>query len=222
MKRSEINHYLDEAIEFFAEHKFLLPKWAAYSYSDWKSAKNCAEIFDCKLGWDITTFGSGDFFNMGLTLFTLRNGGGKYDKTYAEKIMMVRHNQVTPCHFHWSKEEDIINRGGGNLVIELFHANPLSNNLTGKDFQISVDGMERTMKSGDRLILEPGESVCLKSCHAHRFRGDGIVMVGEVSRVNDDANDNCFIDGMPRFDEIIEDVPIKYLLAEDYSLLSER
>lgn len=34
----------------------------------------------------------------------------------AEKIMIVREGQVTPYHFHWYKMEDIINRGGGNLI----------------------------------------------------------------------------------------------------------
>ena len=36
--------------------------------------------------------------------------------------MIVEENQETPMHFHWSKMEDIINRGGGNLVIELFRS----------------------------------------------------------------------------------------------------
>ena len=220
MKRSEINRYLSETIDFFAAHKFLLPPWAKYSIKDWQNIPDIGEIVDCQLGWDITTFGSNDFRNMGLTLFTLRNGAPGYDKTYAEKIMMVRNGQVTPRHFHWSKEEDIINRGGGNLVIELFHADPAADSLTGKDFSISIDGVTRTMKSGDKLILTPGESVCFKSCHAHRFWGDGNCLIGEVSRVNDDANDNCFVDGMPRFDEIDEDEPPCYLLASDYKCLT--
>ncbi|PVY39390.1 uncharacterized protein DUF1498 [Victivallis vadensis] len=41
-------------------------------------------------------------------------------------------------------------------------------------------------------------------------------MVGEVSRVNDDFTDNCFVDGMPRFDQIEEDEPARYLLGIDY------
>lgn len=217
MNRSQINDYIASAIDFFGEHNFLLPNWANFSPKDWQNLDNAQEIFDCQLGWDITTFGSGDFLKMGLTLFTLRNGGKNYDKTYAEKIMMVRDKQVTPRHFHWSKEEDIINRGGGNLIIELFHADPTTNSLTGKPFQISVDGVKKSMDSGDKLILTPGESVTLKSCHAHRFYGDGVCLIGEVSQVNDDTNDNCFVDGMPRFDEIIEDVSPIYLLANDYS-----
>ena|SRR5690554_1431468 len=42
------------------------------------------------LGWDITDFGSGEFYKRGLFLFTLRNGKYKVDKKpYAEKIMIV-------------------------------------------------------------------------------------------------------------------------------------
>ncbi len=216
MKRSAINRYLDEALEFFAAYRFLLPRWAARSPEEWRRLPRVPEIADCKLGWDVTGFGGGDFARLGLTLFTLRNGAVGYDKKYAEKIMMVRHDQVTPCHFHWFKEEDIINRGGGNLVVELFHADPARNVLTGRELSISVDGVERTLRSGDRLILTPGESVCLKSCHAHRFWGDGAVLVGEVSLVNDDEHDNCFLDGQIRFDPIMEDEPARYLLAAEY------
>ena len=219
MKRSEINRYLSETLDFFDVNKFMLPPWATYSIAEWREIPDKREIFDCQLGWDITTFGSNDFRNMGLTLFTLRNGAPGYDKTYAEKIMMVRDKQITPRHFHWFKEEDIINRGGGNLVIELFHADATANALTGKDFEISIDGITRMMKSGDKLILKPGESVCFKSCHAHRFWGDGTVLVGEVSKVNDDAKDNCFVDGMPRFDTIDEDEVPQFLLARDYDKL---
>lgn len=219
MKRSEINLYIREAMEFFEQYQFKLPSWAFYTPEDWKNVchdSHANEIITCSLGWDVTGFGGDDFHSLGLTLFTLRNGGMGYDKSYAEKIMMVRHRQVTPLHFHWLKQEDIINRGGGNLIIELFHADPIAGLLTGKEFQISVDGMARIMKSGEKLILSPGESVCLKPCHAHRFWGDGTCMIGEVSKVNDDSNDNCFIEGMPRFEKIEDDESPYYLLAADY------
>ena len=219
MKRSEINRYLREAVAFFESFRFPLPPWAGFSLQDWRAQRNCQEIFDCRLGWDLTSFGSDDFLKTGLTLFTLRNGAPGYVKPYAEKIMMVRDGQVTPRHFHWSKYEDIINRSGGNLVMELFHADPESSTLTGKDFSISVDGVTRLMCSGERLILQPGESVCLQPCHAHRFWGDGNCLIGEVSKVNDDTHDNCFIDGVPRFDPIEEDEPVDLVLASDYQNL---
>jgi len=38
--------------------------------------------------------------------------------------MVVEEGQITPMHFHWSKAEDIIVRGGGNLVIQLYNSTP--------------------------------------------------------------------------------------------------
>ena len=38
---------------------------------------------------------------------------------YAEKVLIVDPDQVTPFHFHWVKTEDIINRGGGELVVQV-------------------------------------------------------------------------------------------------------
>lgn len=217
MKRSEINRHLESAIDFMNTHKFYLPLWAGFSIEDWNKIPDKQELVDCQLGWDITTFGGDDFHALGLTLFTLRNGSPDSSKIYAEKIMVVRNGQITPRHFHWRKEEDIINRGGGNLVLELFHADPKANILTGKDFEVSVDGVPQTMKSGEQVVLKPGQSIYLKSCHAHRFWGDGDCLIGEVSSVNNDSDDNCFIDGTPRFMDIEEDVRPKYLLARDYS-----
>jgi len=42
------------------------------------------------------------------------------------------------------------------------------------------------------------------------------VLVGEVSSINDDLDDNRFYGGMGRFPEIIEDQPPYRLLATDY------
>ncbi len=221
MKRSEINAIVANAIEFFGKMNFKLPPFAFFSLEEWRRMKDIEEIVELKLGWDATSFGTDNFAEHGLLLFTLRNGAlnSCYTKPYAEKIMIVQEKQRTPLHFHWQKKEDIINRGGGNLVIELFHADPAKNCLTGEDFTIAVDGRKHRMKSGEKLILTPGESVCLESRHAHTFYGEpgkGTVLVGEVSMVNDDSNDNCFIGNNPRFAAIVEDEPIKYLLAEDY------
>ena len=126
MKRSEINHIIRNAKSFMAEKQFMLPPWAHWSLADWRKNKEDAlEVIENMLGWDITDFGSGDFYQRGLFLFTLRNGKFKVDKKpYAEKIMIVDENQETPMHYHWSKMEDIINRGGGNLVIELYNSTP--------------------------------------------------------------------------------------------------
>lgn len=221
MKRSEINQIVIEAKNFFADQKFFLPVWSSWKPVDWKdSYAKCYEIVDNMLGWDITDFGSGEFAKRGLVLFTIRNGNyQKKDKLYCEKIMKVDENQETPLHFHWNKSEDIINRGGGNLVLELYKATE-QEELSDEDVTVSIDGVETIVKSGNPFILEPGCSICLKPWVYHRFYGEagsGPVLVGEVSMVNDDNNDNRFYEPLGRFPELIEDEEPVHLLVNDYS-----
>lgn len=225
MKRSDINQILENAKTFMKERKFFLPPWAYWSVADWKKNKeNAAEVINNMLGWDITDFGSGDFYRRGLFLFTLRNGKFNVDKKpYAEKIMIVEENQETPMHFHWAKMEDIINRGGGNLVIELF------NSTSGEAFaetpvRLKTDGIERIVKPGGKVVLCPGESICLEQGVYHRFygkSGKGKVLVGEVSMVNDDTSDNRFYEVIGRFPSIEEDVEPLHLLVSDYAKFIE-
>ena len=86
MKRSEINKNIAEAKALMAKLNFHLPQWVYWTPEDWKSkGKECDEIRDCSLGWDLTDFGWGDFDNIGLTLITIRNGkhgDGRYPKPY--------------------------------------------------------------------------------------------------------------------------------------------
>jgi D-lyxose ketol-isomerase len=221
MKRSEINQIIREAISFMNSKQFFLPPWAYWSVADWEKNKTtAAEITTNMLGWDITDFGSGDFLKRGLFLFTIRNGKFNVDKKpYAEKIMIVQENQETPMHFHWSKMEDIINRGGGNLVIELYNSTP-DEKLTDTPVTFKTDGINRTVEAGGKVILTPGESICLEQGVYHRFygeKGKGKVLVGEVSMVNDDASDNCFYESVGRFPIIEEDEEPLHLLVSDYS-----
>lgn len=220
MKRSEINQLIAESIAFFDSMNFKLPPWAFWKPEDWKGkAESCSEIAENMLGWDLTDFGSGDFHKFGLILFSIRNGNIKTDKKpYAEKIMIVEEMQVTPMHFHWSKMEDIINRGGGNLVIELFNSEG-DHQFSDKTIKVKTDGVLRTVEPGGKVILIPGESICLYQGLFHRFYGEpgkGKVLVGEVSAVNDDAQDNNFFDPVGRFPDIEEDEEPLHLLASDY------
>jgi D-lyxose ketol-isomerase len=220
MKRSEINQIIRNAESFMASKQFILPPWAYWSVEEWKNNREAAtEVIDNMLGWDITDFGSGDFFRRGLFLFTLRNGKYKVDKKpYAEKIMIVEENQETPMHYHWSKMEDIICRGGGNLVIELYNSTP-DNRLDTTPVTVKVDGIVREVEPGGRVVLTPGESICLEQGVYHRFYGEegrGTVLVGEVSAVNDDANDNCFFEPVGRFPVVEEDEQPVHLLVSDY------
>ena len=220
MKRSEINLMIADSISFLDSMNFKLPPWAYWTAEDWKGKQaSCEEIVENMLGWDLTDFGSGDFHKRGLILFTIRNGNIKKDhKPYAEKAMIVEELQETPMHFHWHKMEDIINRGGGNLVIELYDSVG-DDKFSDKPLEVKIDGVLRTVEPGGKVILTPGESICLEQGMFHRFYGEpgkGKVFVGEVSAVNDDSNDNCFKEPIGRFPEIIEDEKPLHLLASDY------
>jgi len=222
MTRSEINRLMREAIQFFDRHQFKLPPWSAYSPEKWKAlGPEADEIRHNKLGWDITDFGLNDFYAYGLLLFTIRNGNyhdPQSKKTYAEKIMIVRENQVTPMHFHQLKMEDIINRGGGNLCIQLYNSKA-DGELSNEPGVVSIDGIQRGFKAGEVVALTPGESIALVQGVYHKFWGEsgkGLVLVGEVSQVNDDNTDNVFYDKCGRFPAIEEDEPPLYFLCSEY------
>ncbi len=226
MKRSQINRLQREAVMFFKKHHFELPPWAYYRPGRWKRMKRTAsgrrdvrEFKRNKLGWDLTDFGRGDFRSFGLILFTIRNGdpSGK-GKPYCEKVMICRERQMTPIHYHYQKMEDIINRGGGNLIAELLYSTA-AGGLSKKPVTVEVDGITRSVKAGGKLRLRPGESVTLPSRLFHRFyaeKGTGDVLIGEVSMVNDDDHDNFFFEAVGRFPEIIEDEGVLYPLCFEY------
>ena len=226
MKRSEINNIMQEGLYFLEkENKFLLPPFAKWSPEDWNlKGEESSDIVKQQLGWDITDFGSGDFNKVGLFLFTIRNGSfedlkNTLGKTYAEKAMIVLEEQITPIHFHYQKMEDIINRGGGELVIQLWNSHPDKELDKVNDVLLSVDGVKVKIKAGGTLTLTPGESVCLPQRNYHKFwgkKGSGTIFVGEVSRVNDDFVDNYFYEQVGRFADIDEDVAPIHLLYGDY------
>ncbi|MBN2413075.1 D-lyxose/D-mannose family sugar isomerase [candidate division KSB1 bacterium] len=222
MKRSEINKIQREAVDFFKKNKFYLPPWAYWTREDWvKNQHRVSEVIKNGLGWDVTDFGTDNFDENGLLLFTLRNGNlsNSQGKPYAEKIMIVHERQVTPWHFHWNKMEDIINRGGGNLVIEL--SNSLNEyNFADTKVKVKLDSVDYEFEPKEQVVLKPGESISLPQFLFHTFYGEegaGPVLVGEVSAVNDDAKDNNFMGlKMPRYPEIEEDEPPLYYLCWEY------
>lgn len=224
MKRSEINRHMREAVDFCGRMRFLLPPFAYWPPAEWaRKGPECKEIVECQMGWDITDFGRNDFDKYGLILFTIRNGTlaelqKENGKIYAEKLLITKENQVTLTHFHYQKMEDIINRGGGELVIQVWNSGP-DEQLADTIVTVSVDGTRVTVKAGDTITLKPGESICLPNRMYHKFwgkEGRGTVLVGEVSRVNDDYVDNRFYEKAGRFPAIEEDESPLYLLYDDY------
>lgn len=211
-----------EAERFIREKGFYLPPFAYWTPADWRTkGEEARDIVENQLGWDITDFGQGRYETCGLFLFTIRNGSleelkAKRGKLYCEKLMVVGVDQVTPMHFHWNKVEDIINRGGGKLVIQLYNATP-EDGLADSRVTVGTDGIKRVVKAGDKLQLAPGESITLPPRLYHEFWGaEDRVLVGEVSLVNDDKTDNRFYKPVGRFPEIEEDDVPLHLLVTDY------
>lgn len=221
MKRSEINAIIRQADGFIRSFGYVLPPFAYWSPEELKRRRPQG-IIGARLGWDITDYGQGKFDDLGLFLFTVRNGRQEdlsrgRGMLYAEKIMISRRDQLSPMHRHLIKAEDIINRGGGTLVLELFMSDGEGEIDTSAEVEVPADGILRRLPAGGRLQLAPGESVTLLPGVWHAFWGEGgDVLVGEVSTVNDDLTDNIFRDPIGRFATVEEDEAPLHLLVSDY------
>ena len=221
MMRSQINTILREADAFIQSHGFALPPFAHWS-PDALQAGDHAQINARRMGWDVTDYGGGDFERLGLVLFTLRNGTlaelrAGAGMVYAEKLLISQVDQLSPLHTHLVKSEDIINRGGGTLVVELFGSTPEGARDPDAPVTVVCDGIARRLPAGGKLRLEPGESVTLRPGDWHAFWAEGSAcLIGEVSTVNDDETDNVFDAPLPRFATIDEDEAPWRLLVSDY------
>ncbi|MFW8634917.1 D-lyxose/D-mannose family sugar isomerase [Cribrihabitans pelagius] len=221
MKRSKVNEILREGEAFMRTLGVHLPPFA-YWQPDRLRGPDGDLIRARKLGWDITDYGEGRFDELGLFLFTARNGtldtlSSGRGMLYAEKIMISREQQLSPMHRHNVKAEDIINRGGGDLIVELYA--PGADGGIDRQSKVSVpcDGCNVTLEAGGRLRLAPGESVTLLPGIWHAFWAEGgDCLIGEVSTVNDDDTDNVFEAPIGRFAEVEEDEAPLHLLVSDY------
>ncbi|PKP71667.1 MAG: D-lyxose/D-mannose family sugar isomerase [Alphaproteobacteria bacterium HGW-Alphaproteobacteria-4] len=223
MKRSRVNEIMAEAEAMIARHGFTLPPFAYWSPEAFRARTDAGRIRSARMGWDITDYGQGDFDRLGLFLFTLRNGrldelqrGG--GMAYAEKLLISRRDQISPMHTHALKVEDIINRGGATLAVQLYGSDPEGRFDEGAGGVVECDGIARRFGPGEVLRLAPGESVTLRPGDWHAFWGEaGDVLIGEVSTVNDDETDNIFRAPIGRFAEIEEDEAPLHLLVSDYA-----
>ena len=142
----------------------------------------------------------GDFDKYGFSLFTIRNGNikmkDKYKKPYAEKFLYLKEGQYALNHFHWYKMEDIINRGGGNILIRVYNSLPDEEIDKEGDVTVHIDGEVQVVPAGTQVKLEPGMSITIMQGMYHDFEvepGTGPVLIGEVSQCNDDNIDNRLI-----------------------------
>lgn len=229
MKRSEINAALKEMEAMVKEHRFELPPFCDFTPEEWQNKSHeYDEIRDNMLGWDITDYGLGKFDEVGFSLITIRNGNlknPKYTKTYAEKLLYIKEGQMAPMHFHWNKMEDIINRGGGNILIRVYNSLPDEEIDKEGDVTVHIDGEVQVVPAGTQVKLEPGMSITIMQGMYHDFEvepGTGPVLIGEVSQCNDDNIDNRFNPPAGRFPEIEEDEPPYRLLCNEYPEASEK
>ncbi len=223
MKRSHVNEIIRDGAAFIRSFGYVLPPFADLTPEEMNARRNELNgLIKARLGWDVTDYAGGDFDAKGLFLFTVRNGDAEDLKRgsgmlYAEKIMISRKDQISPMHRHVVKAEDIINRGGGTLAIQLYASQ--ADGSIDREARVTVptDGILREFAAGDVLKLAPGESVTLMPGVWHKFWGEGgDVLIGEVSTVNDDLTDNVFEEQIPRFSPIEEDEAPYRLLVSDY------
>jgi D-lyxose ketol-isomerase len=192
MKRSTINAAFAAASEYFERHHRYLPPRAR---------------------WDITDFGLGDFRQYGLTLVNLAT-----QPEYCEKLMYAQRGQITPCHTHFRKKEDI-SRQVGELTLQLWPEHP-ARCIPRKPAEVAFNGEPVMVAAGIPLVLRPGSRVTLRPGTWHAFypTSDECI-IAEVSTANDDLHDNVFAqDDIGRFPGIEEDAPSVVRIISDPSL----
>ena len=175
MKRSEINKALKELETMCAQYRFALPPFCRFTPEEWQSkGHEYDEVRECMLGWDITDYGKGDFDHFGFSLITIRNGNralaDKYPKVYAEKLLYLKEGQYAPNHFHWYKTEDIINRGGGNVLIRVYNSLPDEEIDYHSNVTVHTDGRTYTVPAGTQIRLTPGESIHIQQRLYHDLK----------------------------------------------------
>ena len=224
MKRSEINAAIRWAKDFLAANNIHLPELAYLSPAQLREmGAKLDTVKKLELGWDITDFGSNDFATIGAVLYTVRNGLANDPAVgvpYCEKYILMKDGQLLPNHYHVFKSEDIINRAGGDISVKLWNADPATGRMLDTDVHVMMDAVEHVFKPGEEIIVKKGCSTTLAPYIAHVFGprpGTGDVVVGEVSKVNDDHTDNFFLDPIARFAEIEEDEPPVHLLCNEYA-----
>jgi len=188
MKNSEINRAWRDACECFHRHDWALPP-------------------DPR--WDITDFGLGEFSRFGLTLINLAT-----EPEYCEKLMYARRGQVTPCHTHARKKEDIICRVG-ELTLRLWPEKPASAVEPGRKFSVPINGVTTPVQAGSPVVLPAGSRVTLVPGVWHEFFSSSEeCIIGEVSTANDDRHDNFFMETkIGRFPGLEADEPLQVKLV---------
>ena len=225
MKRSEINNAIRKAEALCAQHHITLPAFARFAPTREEFLRPEREnIVRTMLGWDVSDFGSDDFHKCGAVLFTVRNGL-VYEEgvgtPYAEKYIFLEDGceQEIPMHYHVLKTEDIINRAGGILCVQVMAKGADGAPDPSLPVVLYRDGERYTAAGGEVIEITTGNSITLTPYVYHRFytkHGSGDLVIGEVSKINDDNTDNVFANPSERFCAVIEDEAPYRLLVNEY------
>jgi len=228
MKRSQINAAIDLAHKTLDEHGIRLPKYAYWTPDDWRRAgPEMSRVTRNALGWACTDFGQGDFENIGITMFDVRNGTPEAPSEgtpYGEKIFVLRAGQRLPYHFHYNKTEDIISRAGGTLMIQLYNSNASEEMDESSPGVAYIDGVRHEFTAGQVFEIPHGASLTITPRLFHRFwakEDAGVLVGGEISTISVPKTDNRFGGNARRFVPIEEDEPARWLLNVDYPKLHE-
>ncbi len=188
--------------------------------ADWSEAGSDYDESATTAGLGHHDYGLGRFAEVGfglspcaMAITTIQN-----TRSPMPKILMLYPGQTAPLHFHWSKMEDIINRGGNVVYITVYNGAEDGIRLD-TDVVVHLDGREMTVPAGTQVKLSPGESIAIDPYLYHDFIvpvEGGPVLLGEVSMCNDDDNDNRFYEPIGRFPKIEEDEAPYRLLCTEY------
>ena len=229
MKRSQINAAIEHAQAVLQKHDIRLPEYAYWTPDQWhKAGPECRRVMLNALGWAVTDFGQGDFDRIGITMFDVRNGTRTHPDEgtpYGEKVFVLKPGQRLPFHFHWNKTEDIINRAGGRLMIQVYNANDDETMDEKSSGVVHCDGIAKSFEAGQIFAIPQGGSLTITPRLYHRFWADeaaGVLVGGEISTISVPKTDNRFGENARRFVPIDEDVPPTFLMNIDYPALHEQ
>ena len=221
MKRSVINQRQRWAKALLEQYHICLPEFAFWTPEDWIKHRGKLDVIrNIYLGWDVKEYSQ----EMGSVLFTLRNG--RYDDPrngvpYCEKVILFQDGRRLPLHYHKNKTEDIINRAGNLMRIVLYNTNA-DGALEETPVHVYQDGILHTYAAGEEVLIPPGSSITLVPGMAHSFGpkpGGGDLIVGEVSKINDDFTDNYRFETIPAPCPVEEDEDMLYPLCTEYEQL---
>ncbi|HEY5366178.1 MAG TPA: D-lyxose/D-mannose family sugar isomerase [Casimicrobiaceae bacterium] len=228
MKRSQINAAIANAHEALKAHGIRLPEYGYWPAARWRTAgPEMRRVTRNALGWAVTDFGQGDFDNVGITMFDVRNGTPEFPDEgtpYAEKVFVLKPGQRLPFHFHWKKAEDIINRAGGTLMIQLYNARDDETMDETSPGIVYCDGVAQPFVAGQIFEVPQGGSLTITPRLYHRFWAEesaGVLVGGEISTISVPRTDNRFGENARRFVPIDEDVEPTFLMNIDYPALHE-